>query len=149
MVQCMYCLVTGHKAGFLTQNGFYRHTPPRTNLRVKECALYTELLLTESLPLIHRPTYLKITHDQLLSTVVITVVRSLIQRQNYETSFQRKKLRNWKLGKYNSCYGNYMYSGPSLSGHSQQRPPSLMWPQTFGATTMNAFTSPSHQRPPL
>ena len=29
------------------------------------------------------------------------------------------------------------------SGHSQQRPPSLMWPQSFGAATMNAFTFPS------
>ncbi len=38
---------------------------------------------------------------------------------------------------------------PLLVGHSQQRPPSLMWPQLFGATTMNAFTSPSRQRPPL
>ncbi len=41
------------------------------------------------------------------------------------------------------------YSGPSLSGHTQQRPPSLMWPQIFGTATMNAFTSPFHQRPPL
>ncbi len=45
------------------------------------------------------------------------------------------------------------YSGPSVSGHSQQRPPSLMWPQIFAAATiimiMNAFNSPSHQRPPL
>ncbi len=24
-----------------------------------------------------------------------------------------------------------IYSSPSLSGHSQQRPPSLMWPQIF------------------
>ncbi len=26
-------------------------------------------------------------------------------------------------------------------------PPSLMWPQNFGAITVNAFTFPSHQRP--
>ena len=42
-----------------------------------------------------------------------------------------------------------MYSGPSLSGHSQQRPPSLMWPQIIAVPTINVFTSPSHQRPPL
>ena len=42
-----------------------------------------------------------------------------------------------------------MYSGPSLSGHSQQRPPSLIWLQMFGAATMNAFSSPPRQRPPL
>ena len=41
------------------------------------------------------------------------------------------------------------YSSPSLSGRSQQRPLSLMWPQIFGAAIMNAFTSPSHRRPPL
>ena len=28
---------------------------------------------------------------------------------------------------------------PSLSGHSQQRPPSLMCPQIFGTTTVNAI----------
>ncbi len=33
--------------------------------------------------------------------------------------------------------------------HSQERPPSLMWPEIFVATTMNAFTSPSRQRPPI
>ncbi len=43
----------------------------------------------------------------------------------------------------------YMYSGPSLSGHTQQRPPSLMRPQIVAAPTINVFTSPSHQRPPL
>ncbi len=42
-----------------------------------------------------------------------------------------------------------MYSSPSLSGHSQQGPPSLMRPQIFATATRNAFTSPSHQRPPL
>ncbi len=42
-----------------------------------------------------------------------------------------------------------LYSGPSLSGHSKQRPPSLIRPQIFGATTTNVFTSPFHQRPPL
>ena len=36
-----------------------------------------------------------------------------------------------------------------LSGHSQQRPPSLMWPQFFAAATINVFTSLSHQSPPL
>ena len=36
-----------------------------------------------------------------------------------------------------------------LSGHSQQRSLYLMWPKHFYAATMNAFTSPSHQRPPL
>ncbi len=41
------------------------------------------------------------------------------------------------------------YSSPSISGHSQGRPPSLMWPEIFVATTMNAFTSPSRQRSPL
>ncbi len=41
------------------------------------------------------------------------------------------------------------YSGPSLGGHSQQRPPSLIRPQIFAAATINVFTSPSHQRPPL
>ena len=41
------------------------------------------------------------------------------------------------------------YSGPSLSGHPQQRPPSLIRPQIFAATTINILTSPSRQRPPL
>ena len=36
----------------------------------------------------------------------------------------------------------YIYSGPSLIGHSQQRP------QIVAAPTVNVFTSPSHQRPP-
>ncbi len=41
------------------------------------------------------------------------------------------------------------YSGPSLSGPYQQRPSSLICPQTTtSATTTNLFTSP-HQRPPL
>ena len=40
----------------------------------------------------------------------------------------------------NTC----MYSGPS-----QQRPPSLMWPQIVAAPTINVFTSPSHPRLPL
>ncbi len=35
-----------------------------------------------------------------------------------------------------------MYSGPYLSGHSQQRPPSLMWPQIFATATMNVFILP-------
>ena len=43
----------------------------------------------------------------------------------------------------------YLYSSPSLSGHSQQRPPSLMWPQIFGTSTVLTLTSPSRQRPPL
>ncbi len=43
----------------------------------------------------------------------------------------------------------YQYTGACLSGHSQQRLPSLMWPQHFVTTTMNAFTSPVHERPPL
>ncbi len=42
-----------------------------------------------------------------------------------------------------------LYSGPCLSGHSQQRPPSLVRPQIFVATTINVFTFPSRQRPPL
>ncbi len=42
-----------------------------------------------------------------------------------------------------------LYSGPSLSGHSQQTPPSLVRPQIFAAATINVFTSPSYQRPPL
>ncbi len=42
-----------------------------------------------------------------------------------------------------------VYSSPSLSGHSQQKPPSLMWPKMFVTDTINAFTSPSRQRPPL
>ncbi len=41
------------------------------------------------------------------------------------------------------------YSSPSHSGHSQQRPPSLIMPRIFAATTINVFTSPSHQEPPL
>ncbi len=32
-------------------------------------------------------------------------------------------------------------SGYSLSGHSQQRPPSLVWPQISAAATIDAFTS--------
>ncbi len=31
----------------------------------------------------------------------------------------------------------YMYSGPSLSGYSQQRAPSLIRPQLFATTTIN------------
>ncbi len=46
-------------------------------------------------------------------------------------------------------YSFRYYSGHSLSGHSQERPPSLMWPTIFAATFMNAFVSPSHQRSPL
>ncbi len=42
-----------------------------------------------------------------------------------------------------------IYSGPSLSGHSQQRPPSLARPQILAITTINVLTSPYHQRPPL
>ncbi len=30
-------------------------------------------------------------------------------------------------------------SRPSLNGHSQERPLSLMWPEFFAATTMNAL----------
>ena len=59
------------------------------------------------------------------------------------------------LGLFSLClihvhvYNVPIYSGPSLSGHSQQRPPSLLRPQFFATTTINVFTSPSHQRPPL
>ncbi len=42
-----------------------------------------------------------------------------------------------------------MYSGPSLSGRSQKRPPSLTRPQLFAAIIINVFTFPSPQRPPL
>ena len=41
------------------------------------------------------------------------------------------------------------YSSPSLNGHSQQRLHSLIRPYIFPAATINVFTSPSHQRPPL
>ncbi len=44
---------------------------------------------------------------------------------------------------------NLYYSGPSLSGHSHQRPPTLIWPQIYATTNVNAVSSPSHQRPPL
>ncbi len=37
-----------------------------------------------------------------------------------------------------------IYSGHSLSGQSQQSPPSLIWPAIYTATTVNAFTLPSH-----
>ena len=56
---------------------------------------------------------------------------------------------------YNAmCYNEMdkyidMYSGPSISSHSQQRPPSLMWPHIFGTTTMNTVICPSHQMVPL
>ncbi len=33
------------------------------------------------------------------------------------------------------------YSGPSFSGHSQQGPPSLLWPHIFGLTTMNMMNT--------
>ncbi len=49
-------------------------------------------------------------------------------------------------------YKKHIHCGRPLSGHSQQRPPSLMWPQIFAAATMatmNVFTSLSRQRPPL
>ncbi len=42
-----------------------------------------------------------------------------------------------------------LYRGPTLSGHPQQRPTSLMWPQVFATATMNAVISSSRQRPPL
>ncbi len=60
-------------------------------------------------------------------------------------------IKQEELDKLDACVGypEVIYSGPSLSGHSQQRQPSLMWPQCFGTTSMNAFTSPSRQRPPL
>ncbi len=51
---------------------------------------------------------------------------------------------------YGLCWHiTIQYSSPSFSGHSQQRPLSLMWPQISAATTMNAFNSPLRQRPPL
>ncbi len=40
------------------------------------------------------------------------------------------------------CYKHSYYSGPSLSGHSQQRPPLLIRPLILSATTVNVFTSP-------
>ena len=49
------------------------------------------------------------------------------------------------------CHNSTWYSGPSLGGHSQQRRPSLIWPQIFATATimtMNAFNSPCHQRRP-
>ncbi len=39
------------------------------------------------------------------------------------------------------------YSSPSLSGHSQQRPPSQTRPQIFAVTTISVSTYPSRQRP--
>ncbi len=41
------------------------------------------------------------------------------------------------------------YSGASHSGHSPRRPHSLIRSQMFVTTSINEFTSPSHQRPPL
>ncbi len=45
-----------------------------------------------------------------------------------------------------------MYRYPSLGGHSQQRPPPPPpipdVAKSFVSATMNAFPSPSHQRPP-
>ncbi len=49
----------------------------------------------------------------------------------------------------NGCFYCLGYSVPSLSGHSQQRTPSLVRPQIFAATPISVFTSHSHQRPPL
>ena len=43
----------------------------------------------------------------------------------------------------------YMYSGPSLSGHSQQEATLSNVATSVCATTTNIFTSPSHHRPPL
>ena len=61
------------------------------------------------------------------------------------------KLENFKLLENNFTALINIYSGPSLSGHSEVRTPSLMWLQSFGAATgtMNAFGSPSCQRPPF
>ncbi len=40
----------------------------------------------------------------------------------------------WSLIYSNMELGSgWQYGGPCLSGHSQQRPPFLMWPQLFGA----------------
>ncbi len=40
----------------------------------------------------------------------------------------------------------HLCSSPSLSGHPQQRPPSLMWSQMLATLTVNVITSPSHLR---
>ncbi len=77
------------------------------------------------------------------------------------TQFPKKKTCFWSAMEEGKCIQMYItvtgkqytvklvYSGPSLSGHSQERPPTLMWPEIFGPTTINAFTFPSRQRPPL
>ncbi len=51
-------------------------------------------------------------------------------------------LKSWQWLWY---FLRIQYSGPSLSGHSLQWPPSLIWPQIYAI----AARSPSHQRPPL
>ncbi len=54
---------------------------------------------------------------------------------------------------YHSCSLGHrclsVYSSPTLSGHSQKRPPSLIRQQIFAVTTINASTSPSQQRPSI
>ncbi len=44
---------------------------------------------------------------------------------------------------------SFMYSGPRLSDHSQQRPPSLVWPKNFATATMSTLVSASQRRPPF
>ncbi len=52
------------------------------------------------------------------------------------------KSDDWQNEIVDMGYWTYIYSSPSLSmlsGHSQQRPPSLMWPQEYGHSRQVVF----------
>ncbi len=50
---------------------------------------------------------------------------------------------------YASNIGKQTKPTTSLSGHSQQRPPTPRWPQITAAPTINVMTYPSQQWPPF
>ena len=112
-------------------------------LEEQHATLYTFIYAnTQQMTMLkHESTFHMLT--QILNAALIT--SNLYMKQTTLAPINPESCEGQKLTKVH-------YSDPSLSGHSQQRPPCLKWPQIFGATTtctMNAFTSPSHQRPPV
>ncbi len=77
----------------------------------------------------------KLNHSGLFKLIMLIMYKNIVWVILYLYDYSRSSMLK--------------YSSPSLSSHSQERPPSLMWPQSFGAAIMNAFSPPSHQRPPL
>ena len=65
-------------------------------------------------------------------------------------SYSAKTCVNWNVRvlieirpkKKKEIFAKTDFHGPSFSGHSQERPPSLMWPQSFGAATMTSLMWP-------